>query len=138
MQDADLAAFFEHQADPAATALAAAQARTREEHDAWWVRVLSNPDTVVRTVLVDGEVAGWISSFPHDGAREIGGWSGPAMWGRGAGTEALRQFLAIDGERPIRAGTAPTNTAAARVLEKCGFVRIGRDDADGFDLYELA
>lgn len=138
VQDDDLPVFFEHQADPAATVRAVASARTREEHDAWWARVRGNSETVVRTVVVDGEVAGWIASFAHDGGREIGGWSGPAMWGRGAGTEALRQLLEIDGARPIRAGTAPSNAAAARVLKKAGFVAIGTDPADGFVLYELA
>lgn len=138
VQDGDLPVFFEHQADPEATALAVAPARSREEHDAWWARVRANASTVTRTVVVGEEVAGWIASFEHDGRREIAGWSGSAGWGRGVGTAALRQFLDVDTGRPVRAGIAPSNAAAARVLSTCGFVRIGRDDADGFDLYELA
>ena len=67
---------------------------------------------------------------PDDaGDLEIGYGLNPEAWNRGYATEALRALLphwrAWEGVRGIRAETATGNPASARVLEKCGFVRVG-------------
>ena len=72
------------------------------------------------------------------GVLEIGYGLNPEAWNQGYATEALRALLphwrAGEGVRGIRAETATGNPASARVLEKCGFVRVGKswseDDGD--------
>jgi RimJ/RimL family protein N-acetyltransferase len=46
---------------------------------------------------------------------------------RNRAPEALRAFLAVDTERPLRARAAKDNVGSLRVLAKCGFEVIGED-----------
>ena len=50
-----------------------------------------------------------------------------AFWGKGIATQALTDFLKLE-SRPLHAHVAKTNIASIRVLEKCGFKRIGEDN----------
>ncbi|ULH15380.1 GNAT family N-acetyltransferase [Deinococcus sp. KNUC1210] len=63
------------------------------------------------------------------GAIEIGYGLNPEAWNQGYATEALRALLphwrAQEGVQQLRAETATSNPASARVLEKSGFVRVG-------------
>ena len=57
----DLPRFFENESDDIAVEMAAFFSRDpadRAAFDAHWARILSAPDTVIRTIVVDGEVAG--------------------------------------------------------------------------------
>ena len=130
--EADLAVFFEHQQDPAANSMAAFT--TRDPSDALafsgkWDRILSDPSVRVRTVVLDGQVAGHVASFEQSGAREVTYWLGREHWGRGVATQALTQFLAFEERRPLHARAAEDNLGSIRVLEKCGFERVGRESA---------
>jgi RimJ/RimL family protein N-acetyltransferase len=117
----DLDAFYEHQADRDAAALADVPSRERPAFDAHWQRILADPQVVIRTIEDDGEVAGYVFTFIHNGARVVGYWLGRERWGRGLASEALGAFLQIVDERPLRATVAPANKASVRVLEKNGF-----------------
>ncbi len=71
----DLPTFFEHQKDPDATHMAAFTSREpsdREVFDAHWARVLSDPTITMKTIVVEGLVAGNIVSFPHFGKPSVG------------------------------------------------------------------
>jgi RimJ/RimL family protein N-acetyltransferase len=136
VSEADLDAFFEHQRDPAATAMADFPARDREAFDAHWARLLRDGSVVARTIVVDGAVAGNLVSFPDEDRREVGYWIGREFWGGGVGSRALALFLEDEARRPLWAATSPANAASQRVLEKCGFVRRGM--RDGRILLELA
>jgi RimJ/RimL family protein N-acetyltransferase len=125
VQPADIPAFFEHQLDPAATAMAAFPARDRAAHDAHWTRLLKDPGAIVRTIDLEGRVAGNIGSWDQQGARLVGFWVGREFWGAGVASAALRAFLDVETRRPLRAFVAVHNGGSLRVLEKCGFVRIG-------------
>jgi RimJ/RimL family protein N-acetyltransferase len=73
---------------------------------------------------------GSIASFELDGRREVTYWIARQDWGRGIATRALQQFLAtIETARPLYARAASDNAASLRVLEKCGFARVGADRA---------
>ena len=65
-----------------------------------------------------------------DGVVELSYGTNPAYRGRGYATEAARaltEFAFASGRvRLVRAHRRPDNTASARVLEKCGFVMVGR------------
>ena len=117
----DLPIFYEHQRDPEGYQMAAYPSKEWEPFMAHWTKILANPTNVIRTVLVDGQVAGNILSFMMDGEREIGYWIGKEFWGKGFATAALSQFLDVVTERPLCAHVVRHNAGSRRVLEKCGF-----------------
>lgn len=123
----DIAVLYEQQLDPEATAMAAFPARDRAAHDAHWAKVLANPTVVTRAIIVEGMVAGQIGSWEHDGQRLVGYWIGRKFWGRGVATGALHRFLKLDGHRPLRAHVGVQNHGSIRVLQKCGFTRVGME-----------
>ena len=135
----DLPVFFEHQRDPEANRMAAFPPRDRDAFMAHWTTILREASVVLRTVLLDGEVAGNVVVFDYEGRREVGYWIGRAFWGKGVATSALRAFLAEVTERPIYAGVAEANVASIRVLEKCGFTtsEAQAGDEDGHVLMRL-
>ena len=134
--EADLHVFFEHQLDPEAIQMAAFPARDHDAFFAHWNRILRDETGTVKTIVVDGEVAGNIVSWRHDGVLEIGYWLGREFWGRGVATCALAAFVAATEERPLSAAAVEGNVGSMRVLEKCGFVRAGTED--GMVVYELS
>jgi RimJ/RimL family protein N-acetyltransferase len=82
---------------------------------------------IARVIVVDGEVAGSISSWGDPDEREVTYWIGRPFWGRGIATSALEAFLAVDPSRPLHARVASDNVASQRVLEKCGFRVVATD-----------
>ena len=127
VEAADLPVLYAHQADEEAARRAVWTPRTREAFDAHWATIMADPDGILRTVLVGGEVAGSVVSWTHDGRRHVGYWIGREHWGRGVATEALRLFLDVDPHRPLYADPFAANEASVRVLLRCGFVETGRD-----------
>jgi RimJ/RimL family protein N-acetyltransferase len=128
VQAADLPVLFEHQADPAATEMAAFPTREREAFMAHWERILADETVIARAVVADdGRLAGNVVSFEHDGEREVGYWIGREFWGGGIATAALAAFLEVETARPLHAGVARHNVGSLRVLEKCGFAVSGQD-----------
>ncbi len=128
--EGDLPVFYEHQRDPEACRLAAFPARDREAFMAHWKqKVLGNDTVVKRTILFGGQVAGHIVCFEQSGKRLVGYWLGKRFWGQGIATRALAEFLVQEPARPLGAYVARHNVGSIRVLEKCGFRRVGGDDA---------
>lgn len=123
----DLLILFEQQLDPEATAMAAFPSREREAFDSHWAGIMADDTVLLRTIEVDGQVAGSLVSWEMLGEREVGYWLGREFWGRGIATEALSQFLGAAAKRPLFAHVAKHNAASRRVLEKCGFTVIGED-----------
>ena len=100
----------------------------------WRHKVLGNLATETRTILVDEQVAGYVASWQQDGRRLVGYWVGREYWGRGVARAALDEFLRThEHHRPIHACVALSNARSIRVLEKCGFQRVGEPtvEADG-------
>jgi len=125
--DEDLPLFFAYQDDAMAQRMAAVPNRDRPGFEAHWSKIRADAATVIRTILVDGAVAGYVLSFDRDRHCEVGYWVGRAFWGRGVATEAVRSFLALDPRRPLFGHVVKHNGASMRVLEKCGFVLVGED-----------
>ena len=88
---------------------------------AHWTKILSDNTTINKTIVVDDEVVGNVSSWIADEGRAIGYWLAKDQWGKGVATEAVRQFVADVEERPLYATVAAHNKGSIRVLEKCGF-----------------
>ncbi|MGA7613576.1 MAG: GNAT family N-acetyltransferase [Thermoanaerobaculia bacterium] len=127
----DLPIFYEQQLDADATRMAAFPSRDRAAFDAHWAtNILGNPSAVTRTILLDGQVAGYIGSWPQEGDRLVGYWIGKEHWGKGVATQALAAFLRLVTERPIHADVARHNAGSIRVLEKCGFSFEREESAD--------
>jgi RimJ/RimL family protein N-acetyltransferase len=132
--ESDLPVFFEHESDPDAVFMAAFTAKDPSDRDAFyahWKRILADPTVIIKTILVDGRVAGSVLSYEDEGKPEVSYWIGKEYWGRGIATRALAEFL-ISGNkvRPIHARAAKDNLASLRVLAKCGFIITG--EAKGF------
>ena len=128
----DLQAFFEHQCDPVATELAAFPSREEAAFHAHWAKILSDPHLWVRTVEIDGGVAGYVCAFLRESRWEIAYWLDRACWGRGIAGEAVKEFLTLFPERPAFATVVEHNRPSIRVLEKAGFRFVERrTDEDG-------
>lgn len=138
--DSDLPIFYEQQLDPEATAMAAFPSRDHESFMLHWKKIMANETGIIKTILFDGQVAGYILSWEMLGHWEVGYWLGREFWGRGIASEALRQFLGVVTVRPLFAHVVIHNTASKRVLEKCGFLVVGEDsflDKNGREIKEF-
>ncbi len=131
VQPADLPVFFEQQRDPVAVRMAAFTARDPADRKAFlehWVRILADPTVVMRTIVFRGAVVGNVGRFVDRdfGQPEVTYWIGRPYWGRGLATLALRRLLKEETTRPLHARVAADNVASIRVLEKVGFVQVGK------------
>ena len=132
VREEDLDVFFEQQRDPVASRMAAFTAKDRTDRDAFrehWARILSNDTITIRTIVLDGRVAGHIARFERLGDPEVTYWIGREFWGKGLATKALSAFLADMKDRPLYARAAADNLASIGVLEKCGFAICGSNKA---------
>lgn len=122
----DLPQFFDFQLDPQANHMAAFIARDPTDRDAFtahWKKIMAAPELIQKTIVCDGQVVGNIGSYEESGKPEVTYWIGPAYWGQGIATRALKIFLEkINTVRPIYARVAKDNLGSRRVLEKCGFM----------------
>ncbi|HEY8018559.1 MAG TPA: GNAT family N-acetyltransferase [Actinomycetota bacterium] len=125
----DLPILFAHQQDPVATEMAAFPSRDWDAFVAHDAKLRDDPTAIRRTVVVDGEVVGWIGCYGDD-ERDVGYWIDRASWGRGIATAALAAFLDEIAERPLFGRVVVHNTGSIRVLERSGFVEIGRQVTD--------
>ena len=127
--DGDLPIFFEHQRDPLGVHMAAFTVENPDDRAAFddhWRRLLSDPAILMRTIEVNGQPAGHVSSYVGDVGLEVTYWLGREYWGRGIASAALQAFLLVQTHRPLRGRAAADNAASLRVLEKCGFVETDR------------
>ncbi|HLZ20926.1 MAG TPA: GNAT family N-acetyltransferase [Ktedonobacterales bacterium] len=128
LSEDDLPIVFEQQLDTAANYMAAFTASDPVDHDAFmahWSRILADDAIIKQVIVFDGQVVGNIASFEQQGEREITYWIGRHYWGKGIATSALNAFLRHVTARPLYARAAKDNIASLRVLEKCGFTRVG-------------
>ena len=126
----DLPALFQFQLDKEANHLAAFTAKEPNDKAAYlkkYTPFLSDPTIHMCTIRLNNEIIGSVSKFIMENEAEITYWIDRKFWGRGIATTALKDFLKIEPIRPIRARVAFDNYGSQKVLEKCGFVKIGKD-----------
>ena len=128
--ESDLDAFFEHQREPEANRMAIFPARDRDAFDAHWRRILADDSVINKTIVHEGEVAGNVGCWEQEGRRLVGYWIGQEFWGKGLATRALKELTDEVTARPLHAWVATSNVGSIRVLEKCGFVRVGSRKTD--------
>ena len=127
---ADLDMLFEFQKDAEANRLAAFTAEDPTDKAAYLAKYepfLSDPTINNQTILLDGVIVGSVAKFERSGEAEITYWIDRKVWGQGIATDAVRTFLSTETKRPIVGRVAFDNFASQRVLERCGFIRIGAD-----------
>jgi RimJ/RimL family protein N-acetyltransferase len=117
----DLPILFEQQQDVDAIRMAAFPPRDHAAFMEHWSKLLGDPALSLKTILFDGQVAGYISSWEQDNQQLVAYWIGKNFWGKGIATGALADFLKLVSLRPLYAHVAIHNIASIRVLEKCGF-----------------
>jgi len=130
--DSDLPLFFVQQLDPHANKIAAFTSEDpndRAAFDSHWERIRHTDSIVLKTILYDENVAGYLAKFERMELPEVSYWLGKEFWGVGVGTAALAKFIRIIPDRPVYARVAKDNFASERVLEKCGFSIFGYDKA---------
>ena len=126
----DLEILFQFQLDPEANYLAAFTAKDPNDKSAYiekYSKFLNDPTIHMRTIKTGDRIIGSVAKFLMDNAPEITYWIDRKFWGQGIATDALREFLIIEKNRPIRARVAFDNYGSQRVLEKCGFIKTGMD-----------
>jgi RimJ/RimL family protein N-acetyltransferase len=128
VKESDLPIFFDQQLDPEATRMADFPSRNREAFMAHWTKSMAEKTAVLQTILSEGNVAGNIVCWRQSDERLVGYWLGREYWGKGVASAALSLFLAHVTIRPLVAHVAKHNIASVRVLQKCGFTIISRED----------
>ena len=81
----------------------------------------------MRTIKANEEIVGSIAKFFIENDAEITYWIDRKFWGQGIATTALQDFLKIEKIRPIYGRVAFDNYGSQKVLEKNGFVKIGKE-----------
>ena len=105
--------------------MAASTAMARRPFLTHWAEIRTGSGVLARTIMVNGQVAGNITCWEQWDERQVGYWVGRRYWGRGVATTALALFLCQMTSRPLHAYVASRNAGSLRVLEKCGFRRVG-------------
>jgi RimJ/RimL family protein N-acetyltransferase len=98
------------------------------------MKILNDGTIRKRSILLDGEVVGYLASFQRFGKPEVSYWIDRKHWGKGIATKALSEFLLEVKTRPIYARAAKDNVGSVRVLEKCGFKLVRVLEKCGFKL----
>ena len=126
----DLHMFFQFQLDQEVNYLAAFTAKDSHDKTAYlnkYTPFLTDPTINMRTIKANDEIVGSIAKFVMEGDAGITYWIDRKFWGKGIATTALTNFLKIEKTRPIYGRLAFDNKGSRKVLEKCGFVKVGTD-----------
>lgn len=126
----DIQDFFRYQLDKEAIFLAAFTSKDPSDEATYmekYTNFLTDPTINLRTIKLNGEVVGSISKFLAEEDAEISYWIDKKYWGQGIATTALKSFLKFENIRPIFGRVAYDNIGSQKVLEKCGFLKIGID-----------
>ena len=126
----DLNTLFQFQLNEEANYLAAFTSEDPANKAAYlekYTKNLANPTVTMRTIKADGVIVGSVAKFVLENEPEITYWIDRNFWGQGIATTALTEFLQIEKVRPIYGRVAFDNHGSQKVLEKCGFIKIGED-----------
>ena len=126
----DLHTLFRFQTDEKAIYLAAFTPENPHDKTAYiekYSKFLPDPTITMRTIKSGNEIVGSVAKFVRDNNAEITYWIDRKFWGQGIATTALKDLLKIEQTRPIYGRVAFDNYGSQKVLEKCGFVKIGNE-----------
>lgn len=141
---ADLKTHFDIQQDETAQYMSAFTAAATNDETAYitaWTKRLQNPSIHCQTILLESEIVGSVAKYEMEGDAEITYAIKKEFWGKGIATKAVQQFLLVEIARPMFARVAFDNFGSQKVLEKSGFLKIGKEigfaNARGKEIEEL-
>ena len=126
----DLDTLFEFQTDKEGGYLAAFMPKDPTDKSAYiskYTKLLDDPRVNNQTITLDNIIVGSIAKFVMDGNTEITYWIDRKFWGQGIAKKAVKEFLTIETTRPIFGRVAFDNFGSQKVLENCGFNKVGTD-----------
>jgi [ribosomal protein S5]-alanine N-acetyltransferase len=126
----DLKTLYQIQIDKEANYMAAftsLESAQENMYIAKYSKFLNEPTINLQTIKVGEQIIGSISKFEMNNENEITYWIDKNFWSKGITSSALALFLQSEYARPIYGRTAFDNIASQKVLEKCGFTKIGTD-----------
>lgn len=126
----DLYIFFQFQLDEEANYLAAFTPKDPNDKTTYidkYTAHLADPTINMWTIKADNEIVGSVAKFVREGDAEITYWIDRKCWGQGIATTALKNLLKIEPARPIYGRVAFDNYGSQKVLEKCGFIKVGKE-----------
>lgn len=126
VEEGDLSVFIQQHRDREACYMAALDftqgIADDEQFLARWNSHVQITGAVVKTIVVGGQIAGYIYRYGDDDEKYLSLWLGKNFWGRQVGTRAVKLFIEqCCLIKALNAVTAKDNLASRRVLEKCGF-----------------
>jgi len=140
---ADLESLFQIQQDEAGIHLAAFTPKDGGDREAYFQKfekILNDPTIRMRSAWMNGSIIGSIARFYIGEEAEITYWIDRKHWGKGIATEVLKKFLEMETVRPLRGRVAFDNFGSQKVLQKNGFIQVGRDsgfaNARGMEIEE--
>jgi RimJ/RimL family protein N-acetyltransferase len=126
----DLDNLFQFQLDKESSYMAAFTSKDSTDKTAYvnkYTKLLSDPRINNQTIIIDKVIVGSVAKFERESDAEITYLIDRNLWGKGIATTALKIFLTLETTRPIFGRVAFDNFGSQRVLEKCGFLKIGTD-----------
>ncbi len=126
----DLPCLYQIQLDPDANRMAAFTCESGADFSLYfekYAKHLADPSISMWTIRIKQQIVGSVAKFVMAGDAGITYWIDKEFWGQGIATEALTQLLQYETTRPVYAYVACDNSGSQRVLEKCGFRKIGSD-----------
>lgn len=132
VEDHDEEALFAVQSQPTATRMTAFGPPVPMDRSIFALhlhQLRADKSVVARSILAEGEVAGWIVASDTGRIPQIAFGIDPERWRRGLATAALIAFTTTMKRRPLQAVVGANNPAAIRVLEKAGFARMAGQPA---------
>ncbi len=126
---AEMRPLYDLQLDEGARLMAGVKPRDWETFRTRWEVVLRDPKVTMRSIVVDGDLAGSVNVFQIEGSTDnfLGYWVARAFWGRGVATRAVRLIVTEVTTRPLVANVKAQNAASLAVLARNGFVEVKRE-----------
>ena len=117
----DLDIMFEFQTDKEGGYLAAFMPKDPTDKFTYiekYTKLLGEPTVNNQTIILDNIIVGSIAKFIMEGDTEITYWIDRKYWGKGIATKTLKEFLAIETNRPIFGRVAFDNFGSQK-FRKC-------------------
>ena len=121
---------FIFQTNPEGTQMTAFTSENPSDKSAYlkkWSARIERTDVFMQTTRVEERIVGSVVHFNMMGETNVSYWIDREFWGKGIATEALQKFIQKTDSSPLFARVAFDNIGSQRVLEKCGFERVGTE-----------
>lgn len=127
----DLETLYVFQTDHESNWMAAFTSENPNDKKAYmekWTGIVKNPMISMQTIRLEDQILGSVIHFDVMEETNISYWIDRSYWGKGIATSALKMFVNYSVKRPLFARVAHDNYGSQKVLEKCEFQRIGREN----------